>query len=144
MAAAEDELRSRLDSGEKLFWAGRPAQGMVLPRQDWYLIPFSVVWLGIVLAGLSAAVSSAWKGSTKTAEPMAVTVAGGLLFLGFGIYLLIGRFFADRLYRSRLIYGCSVTDPCLGWETTEAIIREAAALAGPALRARCESAVPSA
>jgi hypothetical protein len=32
----------------------------------------------------------------------------GLFFIGIGIYLLIGRFFADRLYRSRLIYG--VTD----------------------------------
>jgi 3-deoxy-7-phosphoheptulonate synthase len=38
--------------------------------------------------------------------------------------------------RSRLIYGCSVTDPCIGWDTTEAVIREAATLAGPALHTR--------
>jgi len=38
--------------------------------------------------------------------------------------------------RSQLIYGCSVTDPCIGWEATDAIIREAAALAKPALHAR--------
>jgi 3-deoxy-7-phosphoheptulonate synthase len=29
---------------------------------------------------------------------------------------------------SRLIYGCSVTDACVGWETTEAMIRDAAAV----------------
>src|SRR5215468_2835905 len=47
VATAEDELRSHLDSGEKLLWAGRPAQGMVLttPR-DWTVSAFGVVWLG--------------------------------------------------------------------------------------------------
>jgi hypothetical protein len=101
VAAAEDELRSHLDSGEKLLWAGRPAQGIVLTQQDWFLIPFSAVWLGI-------AVYSFWPKSTKTPEPLALFVAAGLLFIGIGIYALIGRFIADLSYRSRLIYG--VTD----------------------------------
>src|SRR5262249_2338283 len=80
VAAAEDELRLRLNSGEKLLWAGRPAQGIVLSRQDWYLIPFGVF-----------------------------LVAAGLRFIPMGIYILIvGRLFADLWYRSRLIYG--VTD----------------------------------
>jgi len=78
--AAEDELRSHLDSGEKLLWAGRPAQGIVLTRQDGYLIPFGVL-----------------------------LVAAGLRFIPMGIYILIvGRLFAELWYRSRLIYG--VTD----------------------------------
>jgi 3-deoxy-7-phosphoheptulonate synthase len=38
--------------------------------------------------------------------------------------------------KSRLIYGCSVTDPCIGWDTTEKLIRESAKVVGPALRAR--------
>jgi hypothetical protein len=101
VAAAEDEVRSHLDSGEKLLWAGRPAQGIVLRRQDWHLIPFSVVWF-------SVAVFAFWQTLTKTPEPFALSVAAGLLFIGIGIYWLIGRFFADRWYRSRLIYG--VTD----------------------------------
>src|SRR5262245_27803371 len=45
--SAEDELRSHLDSGEKLVWAGRPAQGIVLrvTRQDAYVfIPLVAVW----------------------------------------------------------------------------------------------------
>jgi hypothetical protein len=63
-----------------VLWAGRPAQGIVLSRQDWYLIPFGVL-----------------------------LVAAGLRFIPMGIYILIvGRLFADLWYRSRLIYG--VTD----------------------------------
>ena len=78
--AAEDELRSHLDSGEKLLWAGRPAQGIVLTRQDGYLIPFGVL-----------------------------LVAAGLRFIPMGIgIIIVGRLFADLWYRSRLIYG--VTD----------------------------------
>ncbi|MBK5105642.1 MAG: 3-deoxy-7-phosphoheptulonate synthase [Burkholderiales bacterium] len=38
--------------------------------------------------------------------------------------------------KSRLIYGCSVTDPCISWETTAKLIRESAAAVAPALRAR--------
>jgi 3-deoxy-7-phosphoheptulonate synthase len=38
--------------------------------------------------------------------------------------------------KSKLAYGCSVTDPCIGWETTEKLIRESAAALAPALRAR--------
>jgi 3-deoxy-7-phosphoheptulonate synthase len=38
--------------------------------------------------------------------------------------------------KSILIYGCSVTDPCIGWETTAKLLRESAQLLAPALRAR--------
>jgi 3-deoxy-7-phosphoheptulonate synthase len=38
--------------------------------------------------------------------------------------------------KSRLIYGCSVTDPCIGWETTATLIRASAAAVAQALRAR--------
>ena len=80
VAAAENELHSHLDSGEKLLWAGRPAQGIVLARQDWYLVPFGVL-----------------------------LVAAGLRYIPMGIYIvIIGRLYADLWYRSQLIYG--VTD----------------------------------
>ncbi|MFH1604741.1 MAG: 3-deoxy-7-phosphoheptulonate synthase [Pseudomonadota bacterium] len=38
--------------------------------------------------------------------------------------------------KTKLIYGCSVTDPCIGWETTAKLIRESALAVAPALRAR--------
>jgi hypothetical protein len=87
VAAAEDELRPHLDSGEKLLWAGRPAQGIVLTLrwQDAYFIPFVAVWLYV-----------------------AVFSPPHLLFIGVVICLVSGRLFANLWYRSRLIYG--VTD----------------------------------
>jgi hypothetical protein len=109
VAAAEDELRSHLDSGEKLLWVGRPAQGMAVTPQDWYAIPFSAVWLGFaVYSFLVAPITNKTSVPLRSPGPLALFVATGLLFIGLGIYFLIGRFFADRLYRSRLIYG--VTD----------------------------------
>jgi hypothetical protein len=99
VAALEDELHSYLDPGEKLLWAGRPVQGIAFTPLDWYFIPFSVVWLGFVLYTF-------WQGLTKTPEPMGGLVS--VLFVGIGVYLLVGRFFADSFYRSRLVYG--VTD----------------------------------
>ena len=38
--------------------------------------------------------------------------------------------------KSKLAYGCSVTDPCIGWDTTAKLIRESAATLAPVLRAR--------
>ena len=42
--------------------------------------------------------------------------------------------------KSKLAYGCSVTDPCIGWDTTEKLIRESAKAVAPALRARARQA----
>jgi hypothetical protein len=96
VAAPEDELRSHLDSGEELLWAGRPAQGIVLTPLDWFYIPFCAVWLG-------AFVSTFWPKPTKTQDPLALFVAAGIF--GGGIFVLVGRYVADLWYRSRLIYG---------------------------------------
>jgi hypothetical protein len=99
MAMAEVELRSYLDPGEKLLWMGRPIQGIVFTLLDWYFIPFSVVWLGVALIISLANLK-------KTAAPVDAVMS--VLFIGIGIYWLIGRFFVDSFYRARLVYG--VTD----------------------------------
>jgi hypothetical protein len=98
-ASVEDELRPHLERGEKLLWAGRPVQGIVITLMDWYLIPFSVVWLGILLRSL---------GPGLRAQTDPIIGAMGVLFVAIGVYILVGRYIADWLYRSRLIYG--VTD----------------------------------
>lgn len=99
VASVEDELRPHLERGEKLLWAGRPVQGVAFTLMDWYLIPFSVVWLGMVLRSLGPGLSA-------QTDPMIGAV--GVLFVAIGIYILVGRYIADWLYRSHLIYG--VTD----------------------------------
>jgi hypothetical protein len=98
VAEGEHELRSHLEPSEKLLWVGRPTQGIVFTPADWYLIPFSLLWLGIALVNF-------WHG-IKTPQPIAGLMA--VLVMGVGIYVVVGRYLTDWLYRSRLIYG--VTD----------------------------------
>jgi 3-deoxy-7-phosphoheptulonate synthase len=43
--------------------------------------------------------------------------------------------------RSKLIYGCSVTDACIDWDTTAALIREAKKTVADALRIRRDHAI---
>jgi len=105
VAAAEAELRSHLDSGEKLLWAGRPAQGIMLMWQDGFLIPFGMVWLG---SAVRFSIQGSWPVSNENSPPFALFVAAALFLIGTGIYLVIGRLFVDLWLRSRTIYG--VTD----------------------------------
>jgi 3-deoxy-7-phosphoheptulonate synthase len=42
---------------------------------------------------------------------------------------------------SKLVYGCSVTDGCVGWETTEEMIREAGQLLRPVIAGRSAQTV---
>jgi hypothetical protein len=99
MADMEDALRPLLDRGEKLLWTGRPVQGVVFTAMDWYLIPFSVVWLGMIMRSI---------GPILRAQTDGMTGLMGVLFIAVGIYMLVGRFITDWQYRSRLTY--AVTD----------------------------------
>ncbi len=42
--------------------------------------------------------------------------------------------------KTKLVYGCSVTDPCISWETTERLLRDSARLVAPALKSRARPA----
>jgi len=99
MSKDSDALGRYLDRGEKLLWAGRPVQGIVFSAIDWYLIPFSVLWLGLVLGMF---------GSRSQAQSNAMDGLTGLFFIAVGVYMLIGRYVFDWFNRSAMFYG--VTD----------------------------------
>ena len=44
--------------------------------------------------------------------------------------------------RRQLTYGCSITDPCIDWKTTETVIRDAAQSLRAVLKSRRNSALP--
>ena len=94
-AMADDLFTSRLLSGERILWSGKPGQGLLLTAQDIYAIPFSLLWCGIVIVGMI--------GASRTAgfDYSLLVLA---LFLCFGLYMLGGRFLVDALIRRDMRY----------------------------------------
>jgi len=90
---ADDLFTSRLLSGERILWSGKPGQGLLLTAQDIYAIPFSLLWCGIVIVGMI--------GASRTAGVDSLVLA---LFLCFGLYMLGGRFVVDAWIRRDLRY----------------------------------------
>jgi hypothetical protein len=89
-------IARELKSGEQVLWQGRPRGGIRLRGSDWYLIPFSLIWCGIVFVAAGAALFGPKKDS-----------AGGLLIIPFllvGLYVLLGRFFIDAMRRTNTTY----------------------------------------
>lgn len=92
-------IESRLFAGEKLLWSGQPRQGLFLLRAvDFLLIPFSLFWVGF-MAFWNYMV---WT-TTAGRAPLLFQIIG-LLFLAFGLYFVIGRFFVDAWLRARTTY----------------------------------------
>lgn len=95
--AQYNELRAMLQPGEQLLWYGAPSQGFRLQKQDWFMIPFSILWCGFAIF---------WT--------LGASAAGGAFglfgipFVAVGLYITLGRFFHDAYRRKRTYYG--VTD----------------------------------
>ena len=89
----------RLEPGERLLWSDRPAQGVILRVWDVVLVPVGLCWATAVTAWLVAA----W----RDGAPLGVRGVGALALLP-GIWLGVGRLFADWRVRARTLYG--ITD----------------------------------
>jgi hypothetical protein len=89
-----EEIRRQLAPGEQLLWHGQPRQGLLLRGSDAYMIPFSLLWCGVVIHILSG-----WHGAGS--GPMALMP---WLFVVAGLYFLVGRFFVDARQRARSVY----------------------------------------
>lgn len=89
------ELAGSLLPGERVLWAGRPKQGLLLVGSDAFVIPFSLVWTGGVATGLAHS-----KSGPMFFVPVFMLVAG--------LYFVVGRFIHDAWLRSRTHY--AITD----------------------------------
>lgn len=93
------DLRTELTHGEKLLWSGIPRQGLIFRAQDAFVIPFSIVWTGFVISMLFD--------MQRSPAPLFFRVWTSLFVL-YGLFFAVGRFFFDSWLRSRTAYG--VTD----------------------------------
>ena len=74
-------IDSQLRPGERVLWLGRP-QGSLLTRDDIFLIPFSLVWLGGVIF---------WEATVIRGGTFFFALFG-LPFVAIGLLVAVGRF----------------------------------------------------
>lgn len=84
--------------GEKLLWTGKAGGGLMLTPRDFFMIPFSLLWGGFAIFWEYEAM----RGLAKT--PGAFGGLFGSVFVVFGLYIMIGRFFVDAYARSKTFY----------------------------------------
>lgn len=90
-----EAIRSELDAGEQVLWAGQPRQGVVLRSSDLFAIPFSVVWGGFAVFWLTSAI--------HTGAPLEFMLFG-IPFVMVGLYIVVGRFFVEARRRANMSY----------------------------------------
>lgn len=91
-----ETISSYIRADEKLLWQGKPQQGLRLGGQDVFMVPFSLLWGGMVLSFLVTGVFSAAVGFPFVLFP--------LIFGAAAVYVTVGRLVHDAWIRSRIEY----------------------------------------
>jgi hypothetical protein len=100
----QQELQYELLDDEKLIWTGRPGTGIIFRKIDIFLIPFSLLWFGMMLFAMFGASTSA-SGNSNTPWPVFLFF---IPFLFAGCYITFGRFWIDKRRRANTVY--AITD----------------------------------
>ena len=87
--------------GESFVWAGQPKTSVVFHKEDFLLIPFSLMWGGFAIFW-EANVLGIWSAQAHT--PWTFGVLWGIPFVLIGQYLIWGRFFYTAWLKRRTHY----------------------------------------
>lgn len=93
---ARERISQELFNDETLLWSGVPKQGLMLKPSDAVFVPFSIIWGGFAIF---------WEASVVTTGAGLFFDLWGIPFVAVGLYMMVGRFFADSYERKRTAYG---------------------------------------
>ena len=100
---ASVRLQTELISGETILWAGKPNPRVIFHSDDWYIVPFSLLWGGFAIFWESM-VLGIWGHTSKSSPPLFM-VFWGIPFIVIGQYMIWGRFLYDAWIKRRTFYG---------------------------------------
>jgi hypothetical protein len=96
-------VQPELTSGESLYWAGMPNPKMIFHSDDWYTIPFSLMWGGFTIFWEAAALGY-WGNTSKGGGHSTFMAIWGIPFVVMGQYMIWGRFLVDAWCKHRTYY----------------------------------------
>jgi hypothetical protein len=97
------KMQPELLSGEKFYWAGKPNPHVIFHSDDWYAIPFSLLWGGFAIFW-EVSVLGGW-GNVSHGNPISwFFTLWGIPFVVIGQFMIWGRFFFDAWLKRRTYY----------------------------------------
>jgi hypothetical protein len=97
------KIQSELASSEQVLWTGKPNPSVIFHSDDWYLIPFSLLWGGFAIFW-EAGVLGYWGNGAKGGTPSVFMSLWGIPFIVIGQYMIWGRFLYDAWIKKRTYY----------------------------------------
>lgn len=97
-----DAFSAELMPGETIEWTGQPNSSAFFHREDWFAIPFGIVWGGGSLIFVLAALRLVDIGEKGPGNPFEIAMAA--LFTAVGQYLIWGRIVHRRWKKMRTFY----------------------------------------
>ena len=89
------KVTPELLSGESIYWSGMPNPSVIFHSDDWYLIPFSLLWGGFAIF---------WEAGASGKGSNTFFVLWGVPFVIAGQYMIRGRFLHDAWLKRKTYY----------------------------------------